>query len=869
MIKSFIVDLVMFCKRRPWSVVATFLALALGSSFYVVRHFAITTDVNDLISPDLPWAQRGARYLRDFPQRGIIVVVEAPTPELADQAAARLAEALRQHTDRFRAVTEPGAGSFFERNGLLFLPKADVARITSGLSRAEELLGTLAADPSLRGSLDALSLALLGVDRGEIKLGDLVLPMTTASDTLEAVLAGRPASFSWRSLAEGRPPTPQDLRRFIQVQPILDFTALRPGRAATEAISNIASGLKLDTLFQARVRQTGPIPMNDDEFGTIKQNMGVTVILSLAIVLAILWLALRSIRIVLAVVVTVAAGLAMSAAAGLFLVGAFNLISIAFFTLFVGLGVDFAIQFSVRYRAERHEHHDLGAALHSAATKAGIPLALATVAITAGFISFMPTAYLGLSELGEIAGIGMVIAFFASITLLPALLTVLNPGGEPNPLGLVVLAPVDRFMERHRVPIVAITILAVTLASPLLLYLPFDFNPLHLQNPKVESVATYLELRNDPQTGANAIEIEANDLAGADAMAHRIGALPQVSQTMTLSSLVPQDQDEKIKLIHAAAAKIDASLNPEKVEEPPTDQDNISDLSGTSESLSKSAASGDTAGADAARRLAGLLSKLAAAEPSARARAQSAIVEPLKQSLNQLRQELQPQRVSIGTLPSEIAREWVAPDGRYRIEVLPKGDPENTDTLRSFVTAVLGIAPQATGPAVLLFESGKTVIRAFIISGAFALSAITVILFVALRRVGDVLLTLIPLLVAGMVTLELCVVFHLPLNFANIIALPLLLGVGVAFKIYYIMAWRAGKTGLLQSSLTRAVLFSAMTTATAFGSLWFSSNPGTSSMGELMALALACTMTAAVFFQPLLMGPPRHAAAADEAARGQ
>ena len=195
----------------------------------------------------------------------------------------------------------------------------------------------------------------------------------------------------------------------------------------------------------------------------------------------------------------------------------------------------------------------------------------------------MPTAYLGLSELGEIAGIGMVIAFFASITLLPALLTVLNPGGEPNPLGLVVLAPVDRFMERHRVPIVAITILAVTLASPLLLYLPFDFNPLHLQNPKVELVATYLELRNDPQTGANAIEIEANDLAGADAMAHRIGALPQVSQTMTLSSLVPQDQDEKIKLIHAAAAKIDASLNPEKVEEPPTDQDNIGDLSGTSE----------------------------------------------------------------------------------------------------------------------------------------------------------------------------------------------------------------------------------------------------------------------------------------------
>ena len=156
-----------------------------------------------------------------------------------------------------------------------------------------------------------------------------------------------------------------------------------------------------------------------------------------------------------------------------------------------------------------------------------------------------------------------------------------------------------------------------------------------------------------------------------------------------------------------------------------------------------------------------------------------------------------------------------------------------------------------------LYESGNTVVRAFVEAGLFSLSAIAVLLWIALRRIGDVLLTLVPLLVAGVVTLELCVVLGLPLNFANIIALPLLLGVGVAFKIYYIMAWRAGKTALLQSVLTRAVIFSAMTTATAFGSLWMSNHPGTSSMGKLMALALVCTMAAAVLFQPALMGPPR------------
>ena len=176
------------------------------------------------------------------------------------------------------------------------------------------------------------------------------------------------------------------------------------------------------------------------------------------------------------------------------------------------------------------------------------------------------------------------------------------------------------------------------------------------------------------------------------------------------------------------------------------------------------------------------------------------------------------------------------------------------------MNAVRAIEPNATGPAVQLFEAGEAVVHAFIEAGIFALVAIAILLFLTLRRIGDVMLTLIPLVIAGIVTLELCVVLDLPLNFANIIALPLLLGVGVAFKIYYIMAWRAGKTGLLQSSLTRAVIFSAMTTATAFGGLWLSSHPGTASMGKLMTLSLVCTMAAAVLFQPVLMGPPRQKA---------
>jgi uncharacterized protein len=454
----------------------------------------------------------------------------------------------------------------------------------------------------------------------------------------------------------------------------------------------------------------------------------------------------------------------------------------------------------------------------------------------------------------------MLFAFITTITLLPALLSVLKPRGESRPIGFPALAPVDRFLQQHRVPVVAATIIAVLLASPLLLFLRFDFEPLHLQSTNVQAVATYLELRGDPRTGASAIDIMAPDLKAADAIARQVAALPQVAQARTLSSLIPADQNIKLDLIRAAAKAIDQDLNPTELESPPTDEDNIEAISGAASSLAKVAGNAQAPGAIVARRLSDLLLRLAKADPAARKRLETAVVPPLRFSLDQLRAELKPQRISVATIPSDLAREWRTPDGRTRIELLPKGDPADTQNLRNFVSAVLAVEPNATGPAVLLYEAANTIVHAFFLSGVFALSTIAVLLLIALRRFLDVLLTLVPLLVAGAVTLELCAAFDLPLNFANIIALPLLLGVGVAFKIYYIVAWRAGQTALLQSSLTRAVIFSAMTTATAFGSLWFSSHPGMSSMGKLMALALICTMAAAVFFQPALMGAPREKA---------
>jgi hypothetical protein len=859
MLRTLIVRIVGACTRHPWWVVAFALVLGIVTSVYAATHFKIKTDVDSLISPDLPWAQRAQAYAKSFPQHPILAVVDAPTPELADQAAAKLEAALKAHADQFPVVTQVGSGEFFARNAMLFLQLGEVKRSMSAFDRADPLIGTLAADQSLKGVLDGLSLVLEGVARGELTLESLSFPLTSAADTLQAVIEGRPASFSWQVLATGKPAAPSDLRRFIQIEPRLDYGALEPGRAATDAVARIASDLALNTDFLARVRQTGRIPMEDDEFGMIKENAGLQLALSLIAVLAILWFALRSFRLIFAVCVCLIVGLAISTAAGLVVVGTLNLISLAFFVLFIGLGVDFAIQFSIRYRTERHEHPNLLDALQGSAAKAGAPLTLAAVATAVGFSSFLPTDYRGLSELGQIAGIGMIVAFLTSITLLPALLAVLNPPGEPHPMGFAVLAPVDRFLDRRRKEILWGTLLAVGLAAPSLLFLRFDFSLSHLRSPAFESVAAFLELASDPRSGTNAIDLVAPNLAAADATAQQVSTLPQVSQAITVSSFIPQDQDAKLKLIRETAAKIDPSLNPKELEPAPTDQENLDALAVTADDLSKAveAEHEPGPGAAAASRLSGLLKQLAAGDHALRERAETAFVAPLRFSLGRLRSALQPERVAMEALPPALTRQWVTPDGKARVELLPVGDPNNTEVLRSFVNAVFAVEPNATGPAVQLFEAGRAVVHAFIEAGIFALVAIALLLFVALRRIGDVMLTLVPLLVAGVVTLELCVFLGLTLNFANIIALPLLLGVGVAFKIYYIMAWRAGRTGLLQSSLTRAVFFSALTTATAFGGLWLSSHPGTASMGKLMALSLVCTMAAAVLFQPVLMGPPR------------
>lgn len=859
MLQSVVVAIVRACTRFASLVVVLGLLLAVAAGYYASRHFAINTDINSLISQNLDWRQRDQQFDRAFDRDATITaVVEAKTPEMATAASDALYAKLKDDKSNFQSMQQLGSGEFFEKNGLLFLPTEEVGKITGQFESAAPLIEIMAGDPSIRGLTGALETGLAGVKRGQVKLDNTARPFNLIAQTVETVLNKGDASFSWRELVSDEPLSDSDKRTFIEFKPILDYNALEPGKGATDAIRKAAADLDFPTKYQARVRLTGPVPIANEEYATVQEGAVINGIGTVLVVLVILWLALHSAKIIFAVFVNLFVGLAITTAAGLMMVGSFNLLSIAFAVLFVGLGVDFGIQYSVRYRSERYKHNDLSSALVLAAKRSAIPLSLAAMATAAGFLCFMPTDYKGIAELGQIAGVGMLVAFLSSITVLPAMLKLLNPPGEKEPVGYAFLAPLDHFLEKHRVLVVGGTLLLALAGLPLLYFMKFDFNPMNLRNPKAESIATFLDLRKDPNTGANAINVMARSEDQARQVEAKLEKVPEVLRVRSLNSFVPQDQPPKLKLIAQGAKVLNPALNPDQIDPAPSDQENVESLKSAADNLRRTAGDAKGPGAVASRRLADALEKLANGDEATRNKAQDVVVAPMKIVFDQLRNAMQAGPVTLKSLPPDLVSAWKSKDGIIRVEALPKGDPNDNDTLRKFAAAVLVAEPTAIGGPVSILKSGDTVVKAFIHAGIYALLVIGLLLWITLRRFVDVLMTLVPLLVAGAVTLEICVLIGLPLNFANIVAFPLLLGVGVAFKIYYVVAWRSGRTNLLQTSLTRAIFFSAMTTATAFGSLWLSSHPGTSSMGKLLALSLVTTLAAVLLFQPALMGKPRN-----------
>lgn len=843
---------------RPWATLVAALVLAAAAVIYTAGHFTMTTDTAALISPSVEWRQHERAMDDAFPQLrdSMLIVVDGATPELAEDGAARLAAALAEDHAHFRNVSRPDGGDFFAREGLLYGSTQDVREATAALIKAQPLLGPLAADPSLRGVTTALSAVLDGVDTGSAGLADIDAPMQALADTSERVLAGKPATFSWQKLFAGaRSTLDAPARRLILVRPVLDFGALTPGAAAGDAVAATAAKLGITPANGQTVRLTGDVPLADADFSSLQENIGLVGLVMLAAMLVTLWLATKSVRLVAAILVTIVTGLLVTLAIGLAAVGRLNLISIAFIPLFVGLGVDFGIQICVRFAAERAEGAATPEALRRAAVALGAPLTLAAGAIFLGFGAFLPTDYIGIAELGVIAGIGMVIALGMSVTVLPALVVLFNPRAPAREVGFAGLAPADRFLERRRGWVLGAFVAAMLVSIALLPKVVFDFNPMHLRDPSGPAMRALADLSRDPDRTPDTIGVLAPDEGAARALAAKLSALPEVRQVAWLASFVPDDQPTKLAAISDAALLLDLTINPFDVAPPPSDAERAAALSALAPRLAAAAAAHP--GAADARRLAADFARLAHGSAAQRAALDAALSKPLGVMLDQVRFALQAQPVRVQTLPPDLMRDWRTPDGRYRLEVFPAGNPEDNHVLERFRDAVRAVTPNISGLPVVTQAAASTVARAFVQAGVIAFVLVSLLLLAVLRNLREVAFTLAPVILSIFLTLGTCVVIGQPINFANIIAFPLLFGVGVAFHIYFVMAWRGGASDLLQSSLARAVLFSALATGTAFGSLWLSHHPGTASMGKILMISLIWTLICALVFEPALLGPAK------------
>ena len=851
--------LVAASARHALLVVLLSCLLTALAGWYTATHVSIDTDTSEMLDPELPHRRAGKALNAAFPRLpgDVVVYTEASHAGAAEDAADALARQLAARPDIAHALSQPGGGEFFARHGLLYLSTDALWDLADRLAAAEPLLGALGSDASLAGLLDALGAALDG-ELDDAQQTQLAAMFDKLSATLEADAAGRAEPVYWQDelFAGARGAGPH--RAFVLIDPAQDAAGMRPTEAAIEALHAL---LETERAAHPDVRYalTGAEVMDGEELVTVADDATLTTSLSfVAVGLVLVW-GLRAGGLVLAVLATLGCGLAWTAAFAVAFVGSLNLISVCFAVLFIGMGVDFGIQLAMRYREESATHAERRAALAAAARGAGGALSLAAVGAAICFFAFVPTSYKGLAQLGVIAGFSMAVALLANLTTLPALLALI---GRPRPLH----APVERrrgglarFVARGERPILFAAAAAVVLGLWLAPRMEFDLNPLNLKDPHSPAVRAWQRLAAEPGSSPYTAEVLADSLADADARAAKLRALPEVDKAITLSDYLPGEQDEKLEIIDGMRASSGAVLGAPAGAAPGDVSKDAAAVERLRARLANfSSERGDGPLGRAGTRLAAGFD-VAANAPGWPAQSLPRLSRLLRGDLDstlaRLRKLLSAGPVALADLPSNIAQRFVAADGRARIETYPKEDLNDNAAMRRFAHAVTALEPAASGPPIDLVAGSKAVIRASLEASGLALLATLVMHHFVLTGFIDALLVAAPLVLATLLTIATSVLCHIPLNFANIIALPLLIGLNNAYGAYLVVRRNHAVDieQLLATSTPRAVLFSGLTAVASFGTLAVSKHPGIAGMGLLISLSLGYALLCALVVLPALM----------------
>ena len=826
--------------------------------FFTVKNFRISTDLTKMIKEDLPFRQMVHEYHRQFPGlvAPIVIVIKARTPEGARNAADLLAEKLAAEKNLFSSVYAPGSGSFWDKNGLLYLSREELENQGDTLAEMQPFLALLSEDFSLAGLFSVLETI---VDNEEFSLTDnprLLHLFSGLDQTMQEVEEGKTTQFSWQQLMAGGT-APDQNRRFIIVKPILDYGRANPAKKAVHAIEKISRQLDLGGRFGATISLTGKPVINSQDLKSVRKDITLASVASFILVGIILYIGIGSMRLVTAALTTLLIGLAWTISFAILVVGRLNMISVTFVVLFIGLGIDYSIQICLRYKELAHLGHGHREAIVEAVSGTGNALIICAISTAIGFYAFVPTAYVGASELGLISGTGMFCILLASITVLPAIMFLL-PEKEHHLLPLSMGKSVAAFLIHHPRPIVLIGLTAALISVLLLPKVRFDANPFHMSDQRSEGVRTVMRLFEDTKSPPWSISILEKDPGRAERLAAQLRSLPEVGRVLTIASFVPKDQEEKLSQLEDMNLMLPPAVMKTDQHNGGKDLQALEKLILALEKKIRQLPKGDPDAVTLNRFVQTAQNFLKKARSENRggeliAHLDKVLLPGLASLLNRMTEMTQAGPVSREQLPDELTRRYISEKGLYRIQVFPREDLRNSKSLEAFVQTVRSIAPDATDQPVTVYMAGRVIVSAFRTASLLAFVLIALFLRLVMRSWTEVALVLAPLLLALLYTLALAALFDIPFNFANIIIVPLLLGIGVDAGIHVIARVREIRgvnIHILETSTARAVLFSSLTTIMSFGTLSFMHHAGTASMGKLLTISVMAMIFATLFLLP-------------------
>ena len=841
--------------------VATGVATA-ALAVYAALFLGVNADIYALIRADLPFLLRKVDFEKSFSalDTSVLVLVDGDSASTAGRAADALAERLSQQPDLFERVSVVGGGDFFRRNALLFLDTAELERLADRLSAVQPFLAEISRDPSVAGISRLLQQAL-SAKRGGTDVGiDLAAALDRVGVAVEAASAGRSSPDPWGDALVGGSLSDEAKHRVITVHPKVDPTDILMAKPAVDAIRRAARELGLGSESGLTVRITGDLVLNLEEEEVVQQQAQLIAGGALVLFAVTIYFGMRSVRMVLALVASLVAALVWTNAFATAAIGELNQVSAAFNVLIVGLGGEFGIHVCMRYAELAARGRKRADTIEETGRSIGSSLISSAGTTAIGFLVFAPTDYRGVAQLGIISGVGVLLSLLASFTVLPALLSLTAPVGPglwhaPGPwVSRIQHLPI-RFAHPIRIAAAVLGLASLTLIPRI----HFDHNSLNLRDPSTESVQAFEDLVSRSGTTPWTVDVVTPDLASAQALAPRLAAISGVERTRTLSDFVPSDQEAKRAILSDLALLLPPARPSGDAPDAGAERAALEALAAELGAVA-GAASADPALAASARRLesalATFLSGAAARDPgSAFDRLGKNVVGSLPAQLAELEHALAPDVVTADSLPAEIRGQMLAADGRARVQVIPASDLGDSRVLEQFVDAIREVAPEATGPAVTLLEWGRVTSDAMeqaLIGGAIA---ITVFLLWLWRNVWDTVLALFPLVLAGIVSCAGMVVFGLSFNFANVIVLPMLLGMGIDNGVHLVHRHRTNpeEEDVLGTSTARAVFFSALTTVLCFGILAFAPHRGMAAIGKFLTLGVAATFVSYVAVLPAVL----------------